>query len=365
MKKVADGFLYRIIRSVEFYGLLILTLVMCFILTYVIAFSGSEYLSMNEDRHVTISDFSYSKDQVSSMLFMNSNIPAKEVYGDLGASRGFTPAHQLILADELATVHGVMESMFTIPSLLTSVFVTLFLGRLFSDGTVRNIVSCGHRKRTIFSVCLLLVVAVSVISFLMAVTGSLLGCLFRGWHPPLYLPALLHHCLLEIIIVISYSVMVLSVLFTFGRRTVAIIAAFILVLANSLIIAPATVSLLATGEREIDTGSEAFAMFREASQNGMDATMEIDPLTLRPRFLIEGREIDLFTGPEIPFVPKGPARDILLGLSYLNPSLCYAEHICYITPTKTVILISCGTQLLLMIGVSVAGAFIFNRKELN
>lgn len=369
MKKILDGFFYRLIKSIEFWGMIILIIVISFFMTRTNVINSSLYFYTGDSSYVKIGDITFTPEQISDMTFRNSGLTAREAFTDFGEEKGLDEYNRLIIVDEVYTVMHTMLASFIAPSLILCIFITVFFGRLFSDGTIRNIVSCGHKKIYVYLSSILLTLILSVITFFLGSLSGGAACLSIGWFPPFYIGALLPYMTVNFLAMISYTSAVLAILFLFKSRTVSIIAGFALIL-GILFLCPIVINWLSVSEREMDTSSSEFMEFRDITKETGEYDLRFDPIRFEYHFFTGEKEYDFFTGEEIPYALKGIPRYLMIGLTYMNPSTPYSFILSQVIECNDlmdyhVLEYNCLGQAALITVTDLAALLLFKRKELN
>lgn len=113
---------------------------------------------------------------------------------------------------------------------LSSIFISVFAGKYFDNGTLRNITVSGHRKETIFfSVFLLNLISTTLItlSFLISTVVYVLAC---GLHPVIWWPYILIMLAVMFLLELSFTSLITCILFVLKKTVVAVIATIVLFL---------------------------------------------------------------------------------------------------------------------------------------
>ena len=107
--------------------------------------------------------------------------------------------------NELTVFSFMIVSSVSIPMVLMMIFIPVFFGRMFSDGTIKNYLACGYDNRKLYLSSLLFTFCIDL--FLVFVNLLILGfwCIYYEWKPPFYLPVLSALLLSSI----SYSLLLL------------------------------------------------------------------------------------------------------------------------------------------------------------
>ena len=184
MKKIVTGMIYNLFRSFEIWALLILLVLISALYDFsnmrsldcINAGVFGETVMYNED-DPEFDTVIITPENVSQYTFKDSGISASDLY-----RMSVEPVSKDIYIkvsedmfneprEEMWTVFKSMLSLDILPAVLMAIFIPVFFGRLFTDGTIKNYLSCGFSKAKIylsaFVLTLLIDVAVFIIRLLM------------------------------------------------------------------------------------------------------------------------------------------------------------------------------------------------------
>lgn len=237
MKKIISGMIFRLIRGVEIWALIVM---MIFASAYVFAkqMYGDQVVSairtgdsiVYEDEtgahSITPEDMrrlGYEGNGVSVSDIYKRRIEtiSAEAYEKLNEGYDFTNR-------EIVFIFGFFSKLFLIPSILMMLFIPLFFGKIFSDHTIKNLIACGHSKAKIYLSSLFLTFAIDVILICLSIGIFAILCRYFCWKPPIYLPVVAAMILLQLFILFTITSIVLAVLFISSKKVASIIAGFIL-----------------------------------------------------------------------------------------------------------------------------------------
>ena len=238
MKKIITGYFFRLFRSFEFWALIVLFLV----LSYEIVFPW-----INDNNEITISRGSFTMyfgehntvavnaDNVHEHNFAGSGISARDLYARYSET---LPKDVFDKIDygfwwyntEFDTITTVFERLHAVPATVVLILIPLFLGRLFSNGTIKNLIACGHSKTQIYLASLIFSFLLNIALIFITLIFFVIVCLYYMWMPPVYLPVLLVMLLLEILICGVLSSVCIAVLFASKKEILAVIASFLLII---------------------------------------------------------------------------------------------------------------------------------------
>ena len=180
MKKIISGMFFRLFRGIEFWVLIVILLAYAFYAGYNL-FSGQEYLSLSRTETNISRRFESSGVSARDVYRMDSEVLPADVYYKINDDVSDA-------AYEAEFVFELMGRAQIMPVFLILLFIPFFFGRLFSDGTVKNLISCGHSKAKIYMSALIVTFILDVGMYI--INSLIFGfwCLLYGWKPPVYLP---------------------------------------------------------------------------------------------------------------------------------------------------------------------------------
>ncbi len=238
MKKIITGYFFRLFRSFEFWALIVLFLVA----TYEIVFPW-----INQKNEITISRGSFTiydgayntvavnADNINEHRVVGSGISARDLYVRYSEPLPKDVFDKIsnggwFYFSELETITTVFERLHAVPALVVLILIPLFLGRLFSNGTIKNLIACGHSKTQIYLASLIFSFLLNIALIFITLVIFAIICLYFMWMPPVYLPVLLVMLLLEILISCMLSSACIAVLFASKKEILAVIASFLLII---------------------------------------------------------------------------------------------------------------------------------------
>ena len=329
MKKILSGMFYRLFKGFEIWTLLAL---MLFASLYFywnsvgsawfnrVVFSDRVYEDDFADQHYVIDS-----SNVRQYCFENLGVSAYDVYRAECETLP-EPVSKIIndsynIADEERNLLvSLIGAMHIIPCLLICIFIPVFFGRMFSDGTLKNLISCGHGKGKIYAASLILTVLLDLVMFGMNLLSMVFWCLIYKWRPPVYLPVVIPEILLVFFLLVTISAICLAVLFASSKKTTSFVAGFIL---SVFMLFPGTIlaaSLLGASNAYIDPNSEDYILLREIydekGMNGIERRFDLTDFSVE--FYYEGRELRVYSDEY--YVLPGLDK-VLLVFIYMDPAM--------------------------------------------
>ena len=380
MKKIITGYFFRLFRSFEFWALMILFLVA----TYYIVFPF-----ISEENEITIArgDFILydgdnvivNADNVNEHRFISSRVSAKNLYKEYGEpipqdEYEYIREHSYFYMPEKEVITTVIERLHGVPAAVVLILIPLFLGRMFSDGTIKNLIACGHNKRQIYVASLLFSFLLNIALIFITLIFFAIICLYFKWLPPIYLPMMLVMLLLEITISCVLSSICLAVLFFSKKEVLAVIASFLLIL-------PMTGLLI--DEYGIFDSDDAYDLYEALYPNGY---VQQDFDEFKTIFMEEGSNVfedrfDVFKYRLRTFYKDKELK--IEDEAYMNPVLKYAWMAkIYMNPFVSrkmdcfglteyqkyrdgIYAINLANNVIWIFATSALGLFIFKKKEFN
>ena len=296
---------YRLFRGLELWSLLALMTVSSLV-AYFSIINGGDFTSVRKNDSVIHTDYhgediDITASNVKQYCFESLGISAYDVYRD-GIEVISDRADDILngsfnfVDEEMYMVFRALGNLFLLPSALMAIFIPVFFGRMFSDGTLKNLISCGHSKGMIYLSSLLITVMLDTVLFIMNLASMVLWCAFFEWKPPIYLPVVISMIILMHLLVLTLSAICLSVLFVSSQKTASFVAGFLLVL---YIIVPGSAiatSILGSAYYSIDTTTDDYNELREIiSTNRRDELEQrFDILEFDFNYYYKGRKLDIY-----------------------------------------------------------------------
>jgi len=176
-----------------------------------------------------------------SVLFMFFSVEDTGLFrtdftGDVRDIYMFNPATNA--GDYVYDVRGIGIQMIEygfIVAILASVYISMFAGKFFDEGAIRNLVITGHRKSSIY----LSVLVVNVIStFALSLTvfiSTVVYTLICSLNPIIWWPYVLIMAGVMYLVVLSITSLTLLVMFLSRRTYVAVIASVVILAGTSMV----------------------------------------------------------------------------------------------------------------------------------
>lgn len=319
---------YRLFKGFELWALLALMFVSSLI-AYFSIISDRDFISVRKSDSVIHTDY-YGKEiditasNVKQYCFESLGISAYDAYRAEvevipDSVENILNGRFNFVDEELYLLFRAIGNLFLLPSALMAIFIPLFFGRMFSDGTLKNIISCGHSKGMIYLSSLLVTIMLDTVLFIMNMSAMVFWCAFFEWKPPIYLPVVISMILLMHLLVLTLSSICLAVLFAGSKKTASFVAGFLLVL---YIIIPGTAiaaSILGSAYYSIDSRKEDFNELREIMSTNRQNELEqrFDILEFDFNYYYQGRKLDIYGD----YVDFPVAKYMIIAMIYSDPGM--------------------------------------------
>ena len=333
MKKIISGYFYRLIKGFEIW--LLAGLFIASSLFFIIDLLNGPVITCSSD--ITVhplysDDVIIKKEDIKRHRFENLDISARDVY------RCFwepipDEAYKIIsdpatLADnESIILTEFIEHFNIVPTALTLLLIPILLGRIFSDKTIKNLISCGYKKSTIYFSSLLFCFVIEFSMIFTEVIEFVIFCSIYRWHPPVYLPLILVLIASELCLMITLTSVCLAVLFISTRKTLAFIACFLAAIGLFINLSnPARLILEYSYSSQHANYRENQELYHKArKEKGQNAFYhQIDLGSFHEKIFLDGRDLSFDESTLSPV-----AKATLVAVIYSDPSLFSHPHFSY------------------------------------
>ena len=356
MKKILMGILFRFFRSIETWVLVVLLLVATSYISYV------EYVNTNNE---FIADHSL-------VRYEELDVTAYDVYA-LGCETLPEDKYNRLMEDNVSApdeaklVFSVLNDIPLVPIILMAIFIPVFFGRLFSDGTIKNLISSGHSRGKIYLVSLLFSFALNFLALLICTSVYAIWCLIIKWHPPIYLPVVLVMLLIDLLLSFTISSWCLAVLFISKKKTLAFVASFLL--AMSLFLYPTAVpqTILIMTE-SVNVENDDIVMLRKAYEEAPYALEEYFDLSqFAPKFRYKGETFSITMDSSLP----DGIKNVLLLWIYSDPAVIMhfgetmSSFSSYIYFRDGLMAINIASNIIWIFAGNLLGVALFKKREIK
>ena len=381
MKKILAGMLFRLVRGYEIWALLALFLFAVPFLTY------QDVMTLNYLSAKYTPGFTYSydfddvetviyKDNAEQFCFKDSGLSAYDLYRSADEKIPQDKYDKLSNEqhnnpyDEMMTLYRQILRSFLIPAALMMIFIPVFFGRMFSDGTIKNIVACGYGKRKIYLSALMLTAVLDLTMILLSLITLVVICICLQWQPPVYLPVLITAAVISTLLLITITSVSLAAMFAGGKKTLAFVAGFIMFAARLLPVSVFSTGLLWYRQSIMNSSEiseETIAILKESGRNGLERKIDLSQFI--DRFYVNGKEIQYLWKPENALPPV--VCKTLIAISYMDPYLVDADdHMGfgfspYLMYRDGVMAINIASNIFWIVVINGLGLLVINKRELH
>ena len=373
--------LFRLVRGYEIWALLALFL---FAVPY-LAYENVMTLNYLSAKFIPNYTYSYDfdgvetviyKDNAEQFCFKNSGLSAFDLYRSSDEKitqdkydKHVNEQHHNPYYEMETLYEQILESFF-IPAILMVIFIPIFFGRMFSDGTIKNLVACGYSKGKIYFTAMILTAALDLTMILLSLLAEVVICICLQWQPPVYLPVLISAAVISSLILMMITSVSLAAMFAGGKKTLAFVAGFIIVAARFV---PVSVfssgliwyqqSVMSANEISEDTKK----LLKEVGRNGLERKLDLTEFI--DRYYVNGEEIQYMWKSENSLHPA--VCKTLITISYLDPYLIDANsHIGYgfspyLICRDGLMAINIASNVFWIVVINGLGILIVNKRELH
>ena len=381
MKRILTAMLFRLVRGYEIWALLALFL---FAVPY-LAYENAMTLNYLSAKYIPGFTYSYDFDDVETVIykdnaeqfcFKNSGLSAFDLYRSSDEKIPQDKYDKLVNEQhnnpywEMEMLYEQILESFLIPAALMVIFIPVFFGRMFSDGTIKNIVACGYSKGKIYLTTLILTAILDLTMILLSLLAEVVICICLQWQPPVYLPVLISAAVISTLILMTITSVSLAVMFAGGKKTLAFIAGFIIIAARFL---PS--SALSTGilwyEQSVMSASEisedTINLLKKEGRNSLERKLDLTQFI--DRFYVNGKEIQYMWKSENSLPPV--VSKTLIAIAYLDPYLIDANsHINfgfspYLIYRDGLMAINMTSNVFWIVVINGLGLLVINKRELH
>ena len=377
MKKILAGMLFRLVRGFEIWALLALFI----IVSGYFAFVEISTLHYVEAKNDLTSSFVFdtegtviTKENADQYCYKNSGIKAydlyryrveklpQDVFDKIRDDMGAEPASEV---DKIFTL--VLRS-YLVSSVLMVIFIPLFFGRLFSDGTIKNMVSSGFSKGLIYMSSLLLTFAINILLSLIRILLVAVLCFCFQWQPPVYLPVLLLAFVVSLLMSFTITSASVGALFAGGKKTIAFVLGFVMIatrfFSSSLVAAGLLWSAQTTSINEMST--ETKELLKENGPNSLERKIDLSQFI--ETYYVNGQQITYLFA-EKNTLPPAVIKTLLVFI-YIDPYLIdsadeYMGFYPYQMARDGLMTVNIAINVFWTVLFNGAAIFILNKRELH
>lgn len=381
MKKILAGMTYRLFKGFEIWALIGLFFFSFIYLTYIDVMNidfvcaknrpGYSHTYDREDTAIVLTH-----DNADQFCFKYSGISAKDAYRyrvEKLPQEEYDMLYDKMASNvlmEVDTVFHVLLRIFLIPSVLMGIFIPVFFGRMFSDGTVKNLISCGFGKGKIYLATLLMTFFIDLVLTFLSVIIFAVICIRLQWQPPIYLPVLLPTLVIAFLLLLNINSVCIAILFVSKKKVAAFIAAFLM-----FVVRYVPSSFLCSGVLW-NAQMNSFGKIEQSTidlikdnggQNGLEKKINLSQFI--EEYYVNGQKITYLFAEENSFPPA--VVKTLLVFIYIDPYLIdAADHYYfgfspYMMARDGLMTINIASNIFWISFVSGLGLYIFKKREIH
>ena len=372
MKKMISGYFFRLVRSYEIIAVLILfAIASVYVTSMMLNFDPSIKLIRTNDGYYGGRDHSVYIDEGNVKQYMFESLGAsaydvarchsepipQDVYDKIAGPDSYNSAYF-----EYRALMYVLFYLHLLPTIVIVLIIPMFLGKLFSDGTVKNLVACGHTKIKIYLSAIIFAFILDALMILFNLLVFACYCIYYEWKPPVYIPVALTVILISLLLTFTVTTVAVSVLFASRNRVISAIAGFLMLV---FIFVPNNIVLDLYKNNdyqpEPSEWEEYDRIIEEYGPNVFEMRVDITELVTRTYY--NGKEI-IPSGNTLP----APARAALVTICYLDPVLCKRENNAggeYLAYRSGFYSINAACNVLWILVAGASGIRIFKKHELT
>ena len=228
---------YRLFKSFEIY-VLIAILILAGVYSAYDSISSIDYVSVKTFGYSVSYDFgdgevTFTPDNIDQYSFKNLGVDAIDVYRKdtepmpEDIYQKIEDAHDMPVDEADDLMRSVLK-LDHIPLILILLFIPIFFGRMFSDGTLKNIIASGCGRGTIYLTSLIFSGVLGIAMYLTDIAIFFVMSFCLGWHPPFCAQVILPLMLVDVMLILTVSSISILVLFASQKKVASIVAGFLL-----------------------------------------------------------------------------------------------------------------------------------------
>ena len=377
MKKILSGMLYSLFRGYEIWALIILVIIAGTYfdfrqlrnLTSIAVGTFGESIDLSTDLEPLI----ITPENIDQYRFKESGLSASDVYrfrvDPLPQDVYEEIKNSLVYGsyEEMQAVFDVLNSLHVTPAVLMIIFIPVFFGRMFSQGTIKNLLTCGYSRGMIYLSALILTVFVDFAMFLLRFLGFILLCICLQWQPPVFLPVLVPALLLSLLVLLTTTSITLAVLFISNKKTLTFIVGFLLAFSFYISISRVVYGVRMNYVAELDVGNVDTKMLVKTIQEQGQGVLE-------ERFNYSSFMSDMYYKDKV-LVSSGVSDEVpalvdlaSLVILYSDPNVIQSlgdSFPPYLVTRDGLIYVSMGVNVIWIILSNVLGVFVFRKREIR
>ena len=335
VKKIISGLFFRLIKGFEIWVMIALLIWSSAVMDQI--FFANTAVSAYRDEYIVgvyHSDGKVSSETIVSKRFEYTGMSAYDLYRSecepvldtITDPNAYDAYYYHYPQEEMIFFCSNISTQIISPALLMVLFIPVFFGKLFSDGTLKNYIACGHNKGAIYFASLIFCFAVDVLMVFINFLIFAGWCIYYAWKPPIYLPVVLTLIVCSMLLLFTITSICLAILFACSKRTVPVIVGLILAPCLLFTNAPVILPFLAISNSQEIVLDESYDEYINIYQKNNQERKYLQPFLFKlelsdftQHIYYEGKEIRIFADSNLNPVKKCA----LVTAIYLNPASVY------------------------------------------
>ena len=375
MKKIFAGMFFRLFKGFELYVLIVaIMLSSAYVITRQIDEDGFVCISRTddtfnieyEDKEIVIT-----RDNIEQYKFASLEVSDYDAYrcyidklpDDVYSTLDGTAA---LWQHEMTLFIQLIGSVHYMPAILIVLFIPFFFGRLFSDGTVKNLIASGHSKRRIYFASLLFTLVIDILMIILSLGVLAVFCAYYNWRPPVYLPVILSYILIEILVVFNVSAICIAALFISKKKVAAIIVGFVVAAFMFIPLMEFLFAVVFEDAYDVDTDSPEFQKYitiqQEEGSNDLQKRFIMSDFDVV--YTYQGEDFSLVRNQKMPVGQKTFYFTQIYMDPYLVPHLQQFSIYPYMMYRDGPIAVNAANCLAWTTLITIAGYAVFKKREI-
>ena len=310
MKKIISGLFFRLIKGFEIWAFIALLLIVSLQIHYMLVEFEYDLFSVTHSEEVEEHAYSFSELGVSAhdVYFIYSE-PIPERSFDIltkTPNKAVNDGGIFIMALSVNVIFS---------SILMLIFIPVFFGRIFSDGTIKNLVACGFSKGKIYISSLVFACIIDVAMYFTGLLAFFAICLWAGLAPPVYLPVAAAVIMGMLLLMFTMSAVCIAALFISYSRIICVVAAAVMAFLMSFPVGTYYRTRVADSYEFDDEvfKNEYVQIFKEEGNNVFTEKLDLSCMVIRTYY--GDRELMIYTDSNL----SQSQRITSLAIAYMDP----------------------------------------------
>ena len=237
MRKILSGLFFRLIKGFEIWAMIAL-LIWSSVVMDKMLFANSAVSAYRDEYIVSVgnSNGPVSSETIVSQRFEYSEMSVADLYkyqcepvlNTIVDPDAYAAFDSYFPKEEMVFFCSNLGTQIIAPAMLIVLFIPVFFGKFFCDGTLKNYIACGYSKGTIYFASLLFCFALDVVMVFINFLIFSCWCMYYAWKPPIYFPVVLVLLSCTMLLLFTITSVCHAALFVSCKRALPFIIGFIL-----------------------------------------------------------------------------------------------------------------------------------------